>query len=181
MIVTAARAPAANVHGARRIDAALRAAVEAKEVPGVVAMAATDQGPIYAGAFGTRALGTGAAMTPDTLFRIASMTKPVTCGAAMQLVEQGKLTLDGPLPDIDKALSAPQVLDGFDAAGAPQLRPAKRPITLRHLDQSRAPRRRHDHDPDPAVCRCARACARRPVRARHLSDAGRRMSEGERI
>ena len=116
-----------------RIDAVLRAAVEAKEVPGVVAMAATDRGPLYQGAFGVRALGTAAAMTIDTLFRIASMTKTVTCVAAMQLVEQGKLSLDGPLPDIDKALSAPQVLDGFDAAGAPKLRPAKRPITLRDL------------------------------------------------
>jgi len=126
-----AKAQAAPNFG--RIDAALRAAVEAKEVPGVVAMATTDKGPIYEGVFGTRDLGKGPAMTRDTVFRIASMTKAVTCVAAMQLVEQGKLTLEGPLPDIDKALSAPQVLEGFDASGAPQLRPAKRPITLRHL------------------------------------------------
>ena len=37
------------------------------------------------------------------------------------------------MPDIDPALSSPQVLEGFDAAGAPMLRPARRPITLRHL------------------------------------------------
>ena len=116
-----------------RIDTVLRAAVDAKEVPGIVAMATTDRGLLYEGAFGTRDLGKGPAMTRDTVFRIASMTKAVTCVAAMQLVEQGKLTLEGPLPDIDKALSAPQVLDGFDASGAPQLRAAKRPITLRHL------------------------------------------------
>jgi methyl acetate hydrolase len=88
---------------------------------------------MYEGAFGTRELGKGPAMTRDTLFRIASMTKAVTCVAAMQLVEQGKLELEAPVPAIDAALSAPQVLDGFDAAGAPKLRPAKRPITLRHL------------------------------------------------
>ena len=116
-----------------RIDAALRAAVEAKEVPGIVAMATTEKGLFYEGVFGTRDLGKGPAMTRDTVFRIASMTKAVTSVAAMQLVEQGKLTLEGPLPDVDKALNAPQVLDGFDAAGAPQLRPAKRAITLRHL------------------------------------------------
>src|SRR5437016_2598206 len=116
-----------------RLDGALRQAVEAQDVPGVVAMAATDKGLLYEGAFGTRVLGNGPPMTLDTVFRIASMTKAVTCVAAMQLVEQGKLTLDGPLPDIDKALSAPQVLTGFDAAGAAQLRAAKRPITLRHL------------------------------------------------
>lgn len=72
-------------------------------------------------------------MTLDTVFRIASMTKAITSVAAMQLVEQGKLTLDGPLPPVDPAVNAPQVLEGFDAAGAPKLRPAKRPMTLRHL------------------------------------------------
>ena len=116
-----------------RIDSALRHAVDAKDVPGVVAMAATDKGLLYEGAFGTRDLGNGPAMTLDTVFRIASMTKAMTSVAAMQLVEQGQLTLDEPVPNIDPALGAPQVLEGFDAAGAPQLRPAKRPITLRHL------------------------------------------------
>jgi len=130
-----ARAQSATAQGTQfsRVDAALRAAVDAKEVPGVVAMATTDKGPIYEGVFGTRILGNGPAMTRDTVFRIASMTKAVTCVAAMQLVEQGKLSLEGPLPEVDKAINAPQVLDGFDAAGAPQLRPAKRAITLRHL------------------------------------------------
>jgi CubicO group peptidase (beta-lactamase class C family) len=116
-----------------RIDTVLRAATEAREVPGVVAMAATDAGPVYEGVFGTRDLANGPAMTRDTVFRIASMTKAVTSVAAMQLVEQNKLALEEPVPDIDPALSKPQVLEGFDAAGAPRLRPAKRSITLRHL------------------------------------------------
>jgi CubicO group peptidase (beta-lactamase class C family) len=115
------------------IDAVLRQACDMKEVPGVVAMAATDQGIIYEGVFGTRHLANGPAMTRDTVFRIASMTKAVTSVAAMQMVEQGKLTLDYPVPDIDPALGSPKVLDGFDAAGNPILRVAKRPITLRHL------------------------------------------------
>ncbi|RYJ03986.1 MAG: class A beta-lactamase-related serine hydrolase [Acetobacteraceae bacterium] len=130
-------AAAAGAEGAANlragIDAVLRKAVEARDVPGVVAMAATDRGVFYEGSFGTRNLSAGPAMTPDTVFRIASMTKAVTSVAAMQLVEQGKLTLDEPVPGIDQALAAPQVLDGFDAAGKPQLRPAKRPITLKHL------------------------------------------------
>src|SRR5262245_63300297 len=116
-----------------QIDGVLRQAVDAKEVPGVVAMAATDRGLLYEGTFGTRDLGKGPAMTLDTVFRIASMTKAVTCVAAMQLVEQGKLKLEDPVPNIDPAIGTPQVLDGFDASGAPKLRPAKRPITLRHL------------------------------------------------
>jgi methyl acetate hydrolase len=120
-----------------KIDAALREGVESGDVPGVVAMAISKAGPIYDGAFGARRLG-GAdgqpgAMTLDTVFRIASMTKAITCVAAMQLVERGKLSLDGPVPAIDPALASPQVLTGFDAAGQPQLRPARRPITLKHL------------------------------------------------
>lgn len=115
------------------IDSPLKAAVEAGAVPGVVAMAATVDGPIYEGAFGVRRIGGGAPMTLDTVCRIASMTKAITSVAAMQLVERGRLTLDGPVPDIDPVLSAPMVLTGFDAQGAPILRPAKRPITLRHL------------------------------------------------
>ena len=116
-----------------KIDAALSEATASKFVPGVVAMAATENGKIYEGAFGVRSLSGGPAMTLDTVFRIASMTKAITSVAAMQLVERGKLTLDGPLPEIDPALSAPQVLTGFNAAGRPQLRAAKRPITLKHL------------------------------------------------
>src|SRR5690348_9585047 len=116
-----------------RIDAALSRAVEASEVPGVVAMAATDAGVIYEGAFGLRDIADGPAMTLDTVFRIASMTKAVTSAAAMQLVEQGKLQLDQPIGNVLPELAAPQVLEGFDASGEPQLRPAKRSITLRHL------------------------------------------------
>jgi len=72
-------------------------------------------------------------MTRDTIFRIASMTKAVTSVAAMQLVEQGRLGLNDPVLAIDPALATPQVLEGFDADGKPRLRPARGPITLRHL------------------------------------------------
>src|SRR5207245_8344976 len=94
------RAHAQAGRGAR-IDGVLKQAVDAKEVPGVVAMATTDKGLLYEGAFGVRALDQTAAMTPDTVFRIASMTKAIATVAAMQLVEQGKLTLEGPVPNID--------------------------------------------------------------------------------
>jgi methyl acetate hydrolase len=116
-----------------QIDSALRAATRAGEIPGVVALAATDNGLLYEGFFGKRRLGEGAVMTRDTVFRVASMVKLITSVAALQLVEQNKLSLDAPVPDIEPAVGSPQVLDGFDAKGLPQLRPAKRPITLRHL------------------------------------------------
>ncbi|HWO85552.1 MAG TPA: serine hydrolase domain-containing protein [Stellaceae bacterium] len=115
------------------IDAVLRRATEAREVPGVVAVAATDKGLLYEGAFGTRDLANGPEMTPDSIFRLASMTQAVTSTAAMQLVEQGRLQLDQPIGNVLPELAAPQVLEGFDDSGAPRLRPTKRPITLRHL------------------------------------------------
>jgi methyl acetate hydrolase len=116
-----------------QIDQVLKAAIDRGDVPGVVAMAATREGPLYQGAFGKRALPDGAAMTADTVFWIASMTKAVTSTAAMQLVTEGKLTLDQPIARVLPELASPQVLEGFDAAGEPRLRPARRPITLRHL------------------------------------------------
>jgi len=116
-----------------QIDELLKTAADRGDVPGVVAIAATREGPVYQGAFGRRALPDGAAMTADTVFWIASMTKAITSTAAMQLVEQGKLTLDGPIAGVLPELAAPQVLEGFDAAGEPRLRRARRPITLRHL------------------------------------------------
>ena len=61
------------------------------------------------------------------------MTKAVTAAACMQLVEQGKLQLDQPMGKLLPKLESPKVLEGFDANGQPKLRPAKRPITLRHL------------------------------------------------
>jgi CubicO group peptidase (beta-lactamase class C family) len=115
------------------IDQAFRKATDAKEVPGVVAVAATSDGVLYEGAFGKRDLVKGPDMTPDSVFWIASMTKAVTSAAAMQLVEQGKLQLDEPISKVLPDLAAAQVLEGFDDKGQPKLRPAKRPITLRQL------------------------------------------------
>ena len=117
----------------RLIDDVLRVAVDRGDVPGVVAMAGTRDGLAYEGAFGRRALLDGNSMTTDTVFWIASMTKAITSAAAMQLVEQGKLVLDQPIVAVLPELSAPQVLEGFDASGEPILRPAKQAITLRHL------------------------------------------------
>ena len=115
------------------VDQALRQAADTRQVPGVVAMAVAGDEIIYQAAFGSREVGKDAAMTVDSVFWIASMTKAVTGAAAMQLVEQGKLSLDAPIGTLLPELAAPQVLEGFDADGAPKLRAAARPITLRHL------------------------------------------------
>ncbi len=117
----------------KSIDAAFHQAVESKAMPGIVAVAATDKGVVYEGAFGKRELGKDAPMTLDTVAWIASMTKAITATAAMQLVEQGKLDLERPASETLPTLASAKVLEGFDAAGKPRLRPAKHPITLRHL------------------------------------------------
>jgi methyl acetate hydrolase len=102
-------------------------------VPGVVAVAADESGVIYQGAFGRRRLASDAPMTVDTVFRIASMTKAITGTAAMQMVEQGKLSLDQPAGEVMPELANPQVLEGFNGVGKPRLRPARGTITLRNL------------------------------------------------
>ncbi len=121
------------MQGRPQIDQALRSASDAGQIPGAVAIAATGKEVIYEGAFGKRDLGTGVDMTLDSVFWIASMTKAITSAGAMQLVEQGKLSLDDPIGKLLPDLAAPQVLEGFDADGNPNLRAATRPITLRHL------------------------------------------------
>jgi CubicO group peptidase (beta-lactamase class C family) len=115
------------------MDDALEQAVASGGLPGVVALAADETGVIYEGAFGTRQLGADVPMTLDTVFWIASMTKAITSVAAVQLVERGQVTLDEPLGARFAELADPQVLEGFDAAGEPILRPARGPITLRQL------------------------------------------------
>src|ERR1700726_2817854 len=121
------------MQGNAQIDQLLRQKSDAREIPGVVAIAANSKEVIYQGAYGKRDLSKDDAMTPDSVFWIASMTKALTTAGAMQLVEQGKLSLDAPIGNVLPDLAAPRVLEGFDAKGEPKLRPAKNPITLRHL------------------------------------------------
>lgn len=115
------------------MDDVLEQAVDSRTLPGVVATAADETGVIYEGAFGSRESGGDVPMSVDTVFWIASMTKAITSVAAIQQVERGNLSLDAPIADVLPELAAPQVLEGWDSAGAPILRPARRPITLRHL------------------------------------------------
>ena len=125
---------AGNAQQSQGIDASLRAAVERKEVAGVVAMAADRNRVIYQGAYGLADIGEGRPLKLDSLFRIASMTKAITSVAAMQLIEQGKMGLDDPAEKYLPQLAKLQVFESFDAAtGAYKLRPATKSITVRHL------------------------------------------------
>jgi methyl acetate hydrolase len=125
---------AANAQRAGSIDESLHAAVERKDIAGVVAMAADRTGVIYQGAHGVADIGEARPLRPDALFRIASMTKAITSTAAMQLAEQGRFTLDEPVEKYLPQFGAPPVFASFDAAtGDYRLRPAARAVTIRHL------------------------------------------------
>lgn len=115
------------------LDALLRSSRERHNIPAVVAAVGTSQGEIYSGAFGTRDPESGIPVTTASIFPIASMTKAIASAAAMQLVERGALQLDEPASRLLPELSALHVLQGFDPAGHPNLRPAARPVTLRNL------------------------------------------------
>ena len=115
------------------INTVLSQGVASGAVPGVVAAVANREGVLYEGAFGESALGSGAAMTADSVCWIASMTKAITSVAAVQCVERGLLKLDEPAKNICPELAKVGVLTGFDDSGQPLTRPPKRDITLRHL------------------------------------------------
>ena len=97
-------------------------ALEAGEMAGVVAVAGTVEELLYQRAFGWRNASAATPMTMDTVFMSASMTKTVTSVAAMQLVEQGRLSLDEPLGRLVPDFANPMVLEGFDERDAPRLR-----------------------------------------------------------
>jgi methyl acetate hydrolase len=170
-----------------QIDQLLRQMSDAKEIPGVVAMAATSKETIYQGAFGKRDLSKDVAMTQDSVFWIASMTKAITSAAGMQLVEQGKLSLDEPIGKVLPDLASPQVLEGFDAKGEPKLRPAKKPITLRHLmthtagfayDMWNADTGKYlEKTGTPGIISCLNAALKTPI----MTDPGTRWEYGTNI
>jgi methyl acetate hydrolase len=113
------------------IDRPLREAVERKDVPGIVALVTDRKGVIYQGTFGVADVSSSRPLTPDALFRIASMTKAITSAAAMQLIEQGKLALDDPAEKYLPELAKLPVFDSFDAkTGDYRVHPTS---TVRHV------------------------------------------------
>lgn len=110
------------------------AAVASGDVPGVVVMIVNRDGVLCEVAAGQQDVAQGVPMAADTLFRIASMTKPITSVAIMMLVEAGEVKLDDPVAKYLPEDAGRQVFARFNAADATfTTRPAARPITLRHL------------------------------------------------
>src|SRR5690606_6005925 len=98
------------------LDAALRSAVDSGRIPGVVAMVADSERILYSGAFGARDAAACAPLAMDTIFRIASMTKPVTSVAVVMLIEAGQVGLDDPIGKHLPELAGKEVIADFNAA-----------------------------------------------------------------
>ena len=120
-----------------RIVATLQADVDSKRIPGAVLLVARDGKVVQYEAIGKLDPAGSAPMTKDAIFRIYSMSKPVTTVAAMMLVEEGKLKLDDPVSKYIPAFAKMQVgVEKADAAGGKptlELVPARRPITVQDL------------------------------------------------
>lgn len=115
----------------QRLDDAMTEAVRSEETRGMVTLLARHGKIVAVNSYGERA--PGQPMTRDTIFRIYSMTKPVTGVAMMILFEEGKWRLDDPVTKFVPELKDLQVLTGVDKNGKPKLERAKRPPTMREL------------------------------------------------
>jgi len=130
----AAGAGAPSAAASAALDQALDAAVERGDTAGVVGLVVDRNGVLFEGASGQLAVASGTAMPTDAIFNMASMTKPVTSVAVMQLFDQGLVGLDDPVSDYLPGFDALEVLTSFDAAtGAFETAPATSVMTLRHL------------------------------------------------
>ena len=117
-----------------RIGEVLRADIDAGKLPGAVIAVARNGKLVMFQAYGFRDKAAGTPMTTDTIFNIASMTKPMTTVAALVLAEHGKLLIDDPIAKFLPAFGN-RVVATLDAAGntITGTTPAAQPITIRDL------------------------------------------------
>ncbi|CAL9642330.1 putative protein [Streptomyces sp. enrichment culture] len=111
-------------HFARRVDEG--------RMPGFLVAVARGGRVAHLTAYGARDVAAGLPVRSDTLWRIYSMTKPVTSVGALMLVEEGRLALDEPVGRHLPAFAAPRVYEGGSGDGV-RTRPAAGPLLVRHL------------------------------------------------
>jgi methyl acetate hydrolase len=134
IVAVAVAAPSLAPQGAAALSTFLKDATTRGDVPGVVVAVVDKDGSLYNEAFGVSSTVRHTPMTKDTIFNMASMTKPITSVAIMMLVEQGKLKLDDEVANYLPKYKNPVVISKYnDADASYETRPAKRPITIRHL------------------------------------------------
>jgi methyl acetate hydrolase len=134
IVMLRAEPAAADLTNDEVVDAYLDRAVADTRIPGLVALVVDVDGTLYAHAAGSRDVAGGEPMTLDTIFNIASMTKPIAATAIMMLVEEGKLALDDPITRYNPAFEDKPVLVSFaTGSGRVETRPAASTPTLRQL------------------------------------------------
>ena len=131
-----AEIPAPAAAGLDRITAFFEAEVTSGRLPGAVVSIQQHGKPVYLRMFGVRDVRTGLSMTPDTIFAIHSMTKPITSLAAMMLIDEGKLALLDPVAKYIPAFAGTRVgleVTKPDGSLALDMVPPVRPVTIQDL------------------------------------------------
>jgi methyl acetate hydrolase len=132
--ITLAQGQSLAPKGTTEIDALFQRAVTEGTIPGVVAIVASKDRILYQNAFGLKDVANRKPMQRDSIFRIASMTKPVTSAAIMLLEEQGKLRLDDPVSKYLPEFKGREVIASFNQAdGSFTTRKASGDVLIRHL------------------------------------------------
>jgi CubicO group peptidase (beta-lactamase class C family) len=128
-------APAPSAAGLERLSEFFQNEVATGKLPGAVILIQQHGLPIYLKCFGVRDVATGDAMTPDTIFALHSMTKPITSVAAMMLIDEGKLALADPVPKYIPAFADVKVAASEANDGIPVLKlvPPNRAVTIEDL------------------------------------------------
>ncbi|RKU39355.1 serine hydrolase [Candidatus Poribacteria bacterium] len=116
-----------------RIDSVMEAHIAQQKIAGGVTLLARHGKIAHIGTYGMMDVETEKPMTPDIIFRIASMTKPITCVAVMILYEEGHFRLNEPVSKFIPAFKEMLVLPPEDAEDSVQPVPAKRQITIWNL------------------------------------------------
>src|SRR3954471_17232106 len=125
-----------SAEGLARVGDYIRNEIESAKIPGAILLIQQHGKPVYFESFGVRDVATQLPMTADTIFRLYSMSKPITSVAAMMLVEDGKLKLDDPVSKYIPAFAGMRVgvaKPGDDGKPALALEPLNRPVTIEDL------------------------------------------------
>jgi CubicO group peptidase (beta-lactamase class C family) len=117
----------------KRLDAAMQDFVDGGRVAGMTTVLIRHGKVVAFNSYGKVALAAPAPMTRDAIFRIYSMTKPITSVGMMILFEEGKWRLDDPVSKYLPEFSDMKVIAGTDARGQPIVEPARRPPTMREM------------------------------------------------
>ncbi|TFK28569.1 beta-lactamase [Coprinopsis marcescibilis] len=127
--------PKLSAAGKKALDDLVAETIQSGRLPGFVLAVSNVDEQIYANAGGNKTYGDANSppVTPDSLFWICSMTKLLVGLAALQLIEQGKLSFDTPVADIFPEFKDPVVLKDYYTNPNPTYEPAKEAITVLHL------------------------------------------------